>query len=356
MTSLPGFNLIFHSIRPGGGMERHVLDLISYAAAQNIPARVITRKLAWPGTLPTGVDFIVIRDRTPFSRVNTYLFERHALSKCRMDWPCIAISRVPGAHMAIVGGTHLGHLLDRGKKRIGFFDRATIAREKALYHDAKRIISHSAKVSGEIVEHYDIAPGKITTLYPPVDTEKFSLAARSGRIRTRQAIGISSNELMLLFPSNNHALKGADLILEALADFDPRVRLVVAGKTPLNAPNVINLGFRQDMPELYAAADAVILASHYEAFGLVGPEAILCGTPAIFSTTVGAAEVLSEQACLRFERTVPALREALKKALEGFNRGTLGLLDNPGQHIHYPFSVTQHFATLFALLAADHAR
>jgi glycosyltransferase involved in cell wall biosynthesis len=87
----------------------------------------------------------------------------------------------------------------------------------------------------------------------------------------------------------------------------------VAGKTPLNAPNVINLGFRQDMPELYAAADAVILASHYEAFGLVGPEAILCGTPAIFSTTVGAAEVLSEQACLRFERTVPALREALKK-------------------------------------------
>ena len=258
--------------------------------------------------------------------------------------------------MAIVGGTHLGHLLDRGKKRIGFFDRATIAREKALYHDAKRIISHSAKVSGEIVEHYDIAPGKITTLYPPVDTEKFSLAARSGRIRTRQAIGISPDELMLLFPSNNHALKGADLILEALADFDPRVRLVVAGKTPLNAPNVINLGFRQDMPELYAAADAVILASHYEAFGLVGPEAILCGTPAIFSTTVGAAEVLSEQACLRFERTVPALRGALKKALEGFNRGTLGLLDNPGQHIHYPFSVTQHFATLFALLAADHAR
>lgn len=75
--------------------------------------------------------------------------------------------------MAIVGGTHLGHLLDRGKKRIGFFDRATIAREKALYHDAKRIISHSAKVSGEIVEHYDIAPGKITTLYPPVDTENF---------------------------------------------------------------------------------------------------------------------------------------------------------------------------------------
>ncbi len=356
MTSLPGFNLIFHSIRPGGGMERHVLDLISYAAAHNIPIRVITRKLEWPGTLPPGVEFVIVRDRTPFSRVNTYFFENRALAKCRADWPCIAISRVPGAQLTIVGGTHLGHLLDRGKKHIGFFDRATIARERALYDQARRIVSHSAKVSGEIVRLYGIEPSKITTLYPPVDTEKFSLSARTNREQTRLAIGVAPDDLMLLFPSNNHALKGADLILEALEDFDPRVRLVVAGKTPLNAPNAINLGFRGDMPALYAAADAVILASHYEAFGLVGPEAILCGTPAIFANTVGAAEVLSEHACLRFERNVPALRAALHQALERFANGTLQLLDNPGQHIKYPFSLAQHFEVLFELLATDHSK
>jgi glycosyltransferase involved in cell wall biosynthesis len=105
------------------------------------------------------------------------------------------------------------------------------------------------------------------------------------------------------------------------------------------------------MPALYAAADAVILASHYEAFGLVGPEAILCGTPAIFSTTVGAAEVLSEQACLRFERNLPALRTTLREALARWEAGHLNLLDNPGQHIHYPFSLPQHFTVLFELLA-----
>lgn len=354
MTSLPGFNLIFHSIRPGGGMERHVLDLIAYAAVQNIPARVITRQLEWPGGIPQGVEFVVVRDRTPFSRINNYLFETHAFGKRRMDWPCIAIARTPGAQMCIVGGTHLGHLLDRGKKRIGFFNRATIARETALYHQAKRIVSHSAKVAGEIVEHYGIDPGKITTLYPPVDTEKFSLAARTVRVQTRREIGISPDDFMLFFPSNNHALKGADLILEALQDIDPRVRLVVAGKAPLNAANVVNLGFREDMPALYAAADAVILASHYEAFGLVGPEAILCGTPAVFSTTIGAAEVLSENACLRFERNVPALRAALQTALARLDNGTLSLLDDPGQHILYPFSLPQHFDVLFDLLAATH--
>jgi glycosyltransferase involved in cell wall biosynthesis len=351
MTPLPGFNLIFHSIRAGGGMERHVLDLIAYASGQNLPSRVITRQLAWPGPLPQGVEFVIMPDRTPFSRLNNYLFESRALAKCRTDWPSISISRAPGADLCIVGGTHLGHLLDRGKKRISFFNRATIQRETALYHRAKKIVSHSAKVASEIVAHYGVAPDKITTLYPPVDTQQFCLGARTNRELTRQAVGIGPGELMLLFPSNNHALKGADLILEALATSDPRIRLVVAGKTPLNAPNVINLGFRDDMPALYAAADAVILASHYEAFGLVGPEAILCGTPAIFSTTVGAAEVLSEHACLRFERNLPALCTVLREALARWEAGSLSLLDNPGQHIHYPFSLPQHFTVLFGLLA-----
>ena len=350
MPRLPGFNLIFHSIRPGGGMERHVLDLISYAAEQGIAVRVVTRKLAWPDAPSKHVEFVVIRDRTPFARLNSYLFESHALSRCRLDWPTIAVSRVPGAQLAIVGGTHLAHLLDRGKKYYGFFNRAVIRREQALYQGAQHIVSHSGRVAGEIAEHYGINPSKITTLYPPVDTAQFSLMARQNRKQLRQSLGVKPDQLLLLFPSNNHALKGADLILATLKDCDPRIRLAVAGKTPLEATGVINLGFRQDMPELYAAADAVILASHYEAFGLVGPEAILCGTPAIFSTTVGAAEVLSETACLRFQRNIPALRQALQQALLRFDNGTLSIA-NPSEHIFYPYSLAQHFDTLFALLA-----
>lgn len=350
MTSLPGINLIFHSIRPGGGMERHVLDLISYAANHAIPLCVVTRRLEWPGKTPPGVEFVVVRDRTPFGRLNNHWFENRALSHCRAGWPTIAVSRSPGADMAIVGGTHLGHLLDRGKQRPGWFDRATIARERALYGQAKVIVSHSARVAGEILQHYGAAAEKIVTLYPPVDTAAFSLAARATRDAMRQALGIPPDKMLLLFPSNNHTLKGADLILEALQGLGSRIRLAVAGKAPLEGKEVINLGFRQDMPALYAAADAVILASRYEAFGLVGPEAILCGTPVIFADTVGAVEVLSEQACLRFERTVPALRAALESALRRFDAGTLAIAD-PGQHIHYPVSLPQHFDALFELLA-----
>ena len=349
MSRLPGFNFIFHSIRQGGGMERYVLDLIAYAATKGVPVRVVTRKLAWPDAPSEHVEFVVIRDQTPFSRLNNYLFENRALTRCNLDWPTIAVSRVPGAQLAIVGGTHLAHLVDRGKKHYGFFDRAMIRRERALYHGARKIISHSARVAGEIVEHYGIAQEKVVTLYPPVDTAKFSLAARHSRDQLRQSLGVEPDQMLLLFPSNNHVLKGSDLILSALSACSPRYRLAVAGKNPLDAKGVINLGFRQDMPELYAAADAVILASHYEAFGLVGPEAILCCTPVIFSTTVGAVEVLSQTACMSFQRNTRALQQALEEALNRFDNDTLKIKD-PSSHILYPYTLAQHFDSLFAML------
>lgn len=331
-------------------MERHVLDMITYASDLGIKVRVVTRSLHWPGAHPKNVEFVVLADRTPFSRVNTLLFEKRALKKCQLGWPIIGISRCPGVTLAVVGGTHRGHLRDRGKSRIGYFDRATIARENAMYHSAQTIVTHSDKVAQEIITLYGVPHTKVTTLYPPIDTKVFCLAARQHRDATRQSLGITAQQFLLLFPSNNHTLKGADLILEALEDCDPRVHLAVAGKAPLRSPKVTNLGFRDDMPALYAAADAVILASHYEAFGMVGPEAILCGTPAIFANTIGAVEVLSNTACIQFERNVDALRNAITIALQRFKSGTLEL-DNPASHIHYPFTVPQHFDAVFALLA-----
>jgi glycosyltransferase involved in cell wall biosynthesis len=353
LTSMPplfGLNLIFHSVQQGGGMERHVLDMITYASNLGIRVRVVTRNLHWQGTYPKNVEFVVLPDRTPFSRVNTLVPKKRATNQCQPDWPIIGISRCPGITMAVVGGTHRGHLRDRKKSSIGYFDRATIVRENAMYHSAKTIVTHSDKVAQEIIALYGVPHTKVITLYPPIDSKAFCLEARQHRDAIRQSLGVTKQQFLLLFPSNNHTLKGADLILEALEDYDPRIRLAVAGKAPLRSPNVINLGFRSDMPELYAAADAVILASHYEAFGMVGPEAILCGTPAIFANTIGAVEVLSDEACIRFERSTQSLQNAIKTALQRFEAGTLEL-DSPSEHIHYPFSVSQHFDAVFALLA-----
>ena len=326
------------------------MDLIAGLAGRGIPLRVITRRLDWPGVRPDGVEFVVLPDRTPFSRINNYRFESRAARFLKQGWPSIGISRVPGGiDLAIVGGTHIGHLQDKGKTQPGFFDRLTIVHEQALYSGACHVVAHSERVRQEIIQHYNIAPSKVLTLYPPIDTAAFSLAARTGREALRQKIGVEPHEFLLLFPSNNHALKGGDLILAALAGADARIKLAVAGKAELKHPNVINLGFCREMPALYGAADAAILASKYEAFGLVGPEAILCGTPVLFANTVGAIEVLSDTACLRFERTVDSLRAALSEALSCFDAGTLAIND-PSQHILYPYSIDAHLDALIQKL------
>jgi glycosyltransferase involved in cell wall biosynthesis len=50
------------------------------------------------------------------------------------------------------------------------------------------------------------------------------------------------------------------------------------------------LGFRSDVPDLLRAADCLVAATRYEAYGLGVHEALCCGLPAIVSATAGVAE------------------------------------------------------------------
>ena len=125
--------------------------------------------------------------------------------------------------------------------------------------------------------------------------------------------------------------------------------LAVAGKKELKHPRVLNLGFRQDMPALYTAADATILASKYEAFGLVGPESISCGTPVLFADTIGATEVLSEPGCYRFKRNADDLAALLGKMEKRFHAGSLRV-DTPSACIHYPYVFDDYLDELIRLI------
>ncbi len=351
MNKLPGINIIFHSIRQQGGMDRHVLDLINGFSSRGIPLRIIARVVDWKDKPVSNVEYIVLPDRTPFSRFNNDRFERTALQHVNADWPVIGVSRVPGkVDLAISGGTHKTHLKDKGKTP-GFFDRRVIANEEKLYANAKVIVAHSSQVRDEIIQEYGIHPEKVRALYPSVDTTAFNLDARKNREEVRKNLGISPDRFVLLFPSNDHQRKGAQLILDAMEGISDRLVLAVAGKDPLKGSQVLNLGFCQNMPELYAAADAAILASVYEPFGLVGPESVLCGTPVLLADTIGAVEILSEPGCYSFARNRDALHALLLKMMDKFDSGTLAL-DSPERFIHYPYTFDAYLDELVRLLTS----
>jgi glycosyltransferase involved in cell wall biosynthesis len=120
--------------------------------------------------------------------------------------------------------------------------------------------------------------------------------------------------------------KGHDLVIEALRG-RPGWRLLIAGSGPLRA-ELLALARRTGvadrvrflgevpharLPNLYAAADVLVLASSREGWANVLLEAMACGTPAVATDVNGTCEVLASAAAGRLIRTRTA--EAVAEAV-----------------------------------------
>ena len=349
MSAFNGVNIVFHTFAPGGGMERYALDVVGQLQAQGIAVHLVCQRAQLPDEWRERLTVNVLKKTTPLNRLNALLFEWQAPKHLVKGWPVLSISRVavPG-QIAITGGTHKGHLRRKGGKKFSLFGRLTVANEQRQFDSAQTVVAHAAAIANEVRQDYTIPEAKIRTLYPPVDTQRFSLAVRAQRQALRASLGVRDDQFLLLFPSNDHQRKGAPLILEALKAFPGKVVLAVASRHPLQGEGVLNLGFRQDMPDLYGAADASILASRYEPFGLVGPESVLCGTPCLLARTVGATEVLGAPGCWAFDLNAASLTAQLQALIDRFEAGGT-FLPEPLACFHYDPSLAQHVAHLLAL-------
>lgn len=352
-----GINFIFHTIAPAGGMERAVIDMIRGFAEKNIPVRGIAMRTdisVFPENLRERIELVRVPAKFPFrlfQRLANWDFENRAVNFCNPEWKTISASRVPAStDMAISGGTHSAHLKKKGKAKPSLTDKLAISHEFSLYSQAKICVAHSKMTRDEICMLNATTPEKVVCLFPPADTGRFNLSARRSRGEIRKALGISDEKFLLLFPSNNHELKGADLILAAIDELnDPDIVLGVASRRTISHPRALNLGFRSDIEKYYAAADATILASKYEAFGLVAVESVLCGTPALLSEFCGATDALTEPGCFKFARTRDGVRDAIASARARHLAGT-SALRTPEESIRYPYSLEKHIDALLALL------
>lgn len=124
--------------------------------------------------------------------------------------------------------------------------------------------------------------------------------------------------------------KGHDLVIRALGHL-PDVDLIIAGDGPERARltrlvSKLRLGERvrfvgvvahRDLPALYGAADALVLASSREGWPNVLLEALACGTPVIATRNWGTPEIVSapEAGLLVNERTPEALALAARSLL-----------------------------------------
>ncbi len=166
-----------------------------------------------------------------------------------------------------------------------------------------------------------VDPDSVTVLRNGVDLALFRPLDREA---TRRRLGLEGRVLI----SVGHLItrKGHDLIVEAMPSL-PGFTLLIAGEGPERAnlerriaelglgDRVRLLGTRPhaELPELYGAADALILASSREGWANVLLEAMACGTPAIASPIWGNPEVVAkpEAGIIMTERSAKGVIDAV---------------------------------------------
>ena len=185
---------------------------------------------------------------------------------------------------------------------------------------ANAVITVSAALRDSLIG-LGVDSAKITVIRNGVDTTVFR---ETDREETRRKLGIEGR--LLISVGNLIPLKGHDLVIRALAGL-PDTRLVIAGAGPLKGAleglaremdvsgRVTFVGAvpQSELPALYSAADALILASSNEGLPNVIMEAIACGTPVIATKVGGIPEIIDSRAAgiVLEERSDSAIADAV---------------------------------------------
>lgn len=328
----------------GGGSERYVLDLINGFYQKGIKPTVYSTSFdksvdEYQKIIPkkASLSFIPKKLRLPF-------LSKFIQKKVQADEVVFSMTHTY-SDITICGGQHKGYLKSLNQQPT-LLEKFKIWNEQKSFDNAKHIIAHSALMKKELMELYHIPDNKISVIYPPANTTLFTPISDEERIKLRKKFGFSQNEIIYLFPSTGHRRKGFYWLKSFFENSDLPIKLVVAGTPVKESKNIISLGFRNDMPDLYRAADFTIMASSYEPFGLVGIESILSGTPVIFADNMACTETFKDNFGFVFNLQQPEkFPDILKQSVEYIQNGK-GRIASPKSTLSYCPELSTHIELL----------
>ncbi len=215
---------------------------------------------------------------------------------------------------------HMFHTLGHMKNRIAGFGEAEgdyrIEGEHRVIKAAERLIAATPAEVAQLQWLYNADSRKIVVVPPGVDLSHFYPIPKD---EARAYVGVPKTDKNILFVGRVEPLKGIDTLLRAIGQMcqagtinrDSLCVTIVGGEPDVDLEEMTHemsrlqkmreeygigdvvtfIGKRsQDtLPYYYAAADVVVMPSHYESFGMVALEAMACGTPVVASEVGGLA-------------------------------------------------------------------
>lgn len=167
-----------------------------------------------------------------------------------------------------------------------------------------RVADATVATSTEVARRFAGAPGADRIAVVPPTWPAPHARRSTGEVRAE--LGVEPGHVLLVTAARLHPQKGLDVLLDAVALLRrrrPGVRCAVVGDGPLAAwlrrrvdelglaGEVVLAGARDDVADLLAAADVVVIPSRWESGPLVLFEALALGRPVV-CTRVGAAPSL----------------------------------------------------------------
>lgn len=211
------------------------------------------------------------------------------------------------------------HTLGHMKNRVSDSEserapQARITAESHIMTIADRVIAATLAENAQLHWLYGADMSKVKVVPPGVDLERFSPVPQP---IAKERVGVDQKEKNILFAGRIEPLKGIDTLLLAIAliqkhspeaakevsvtiiggdpwsdDLDDEMTRLRSLRESLGVADIVTFIGSKDqdiLPDYYAAAEMVVMPSHYESFGMVALEAMAMGTPVIASEVGGLA-------------------------------------------------------------------
>ena len=158
------------------------------------------------------------------------------------------------------------------------------------------VVATSKWIAAEAKKSLISSRADIRMIYDWIDTETFY--PRNGD-RIREKLGIGSKIMILGVATGWSPDKGQNEMI-AIAKAKPEAAIVLVGSQAEKVEypsNVILVPFtdsKEELAEIYSAADVFFNPSKQETFGLVSGEALACGTPIVVYNTTACPEFVTD--------------------------------------------------------------
>ncbi len=183
--------------------------------------------------------------------------------------------------------------------------------EKIQIKEAKMVIAISAMVKTDLVRYSRLSEVKVRIVRNGVDLNRFHPCNRERwREETRRSIGLEDRDVAIIFVAHNFRLKGLQALIRALSELrrldpDHPFKILVLGTGKVKQFSALArkqgvedkltfLGYEDDTPRFYAAADISVHPSYYDPSALVVLEAMASGLPVITTAYCGTSEIIEE--------------------------------------------------------------